>query len=64
MEAKCSSETSVGFQRATRHYITEDRTLHNHRCDYTILQYLDNFTLHRFKLVSKLMTPSVNDMRK
>jgi hypothetical protein len=27
MEAKCSSETSVDFQRTTRHYIPEDRTL-------------------------------------
>jgi hypothetical protein len=33
MEAKCFSETSVDFQRVTRHYITEDRTLHNHRCE-------------------------------
>jgi hypothetical protein len=29
MEATCSSETSVVFQRTTRHYIPEDRTLHN-----------------------------------
>jgi hypothetical protein len=29
MEAICSSETSVDFQRTTRRYITEDRTLHN-----------------------------------
>jgi hypothetical protein len=28
-----SSETSFYFQRATRHYIPEDRTLHNHRCE-------------------------------
>jgi hypothetical protein len=27
MEATCSSETSVGFQRATRRYVTEGRTL-------------------------------------
>jgi hypothetical protein len=25
------SETSVDFQRTTRHYIPEDGTLHNHR---------------------------------
>jgi hypothetical protein len=31
MEAKCSSEMSVDFQRTTRHYI--DRTIHNHRCE-------------------------------
>jgi hypothetical protein len=30
MEATCSSETSVDFQRTTRRYIPEDRTLHNH----------------------------------
>jgi hypothetical protein len=26
-------ETSVDFQRTTRRYIPEDRTLHNHRCE-------------------------------
>jgi hypothetical protein len=30
MEAICSSETSVDFQRATRRYIPEDRTLPGH----------------------------------
>jgi hypothetical protein len=33
MEAMCSSETSVDFQRTTRHDIPEDSTLHNHRCE-------------------------------
>jgi hypothetical protein len=33
MEAICSSETSVGFQRTTRRYIPEDNTLSNHRCE-------------------------------
>jgi hypothetical protein len=28
IEATCFSETSVDFQRTTRHYIPEDRTLH------------------------------------
>jgi hypothetical protein len=32
MEAICSSETSADTQRATRRYIPEDSTLHNHRC--------------------------------
>jgi hypothetical protein len=32
-----SSETSVDFQRTTRHYISEDSTLHNHRCENLIL---------------------------
>jgi hypothetical protein len=27
------SETSIDFQRATRRYIPEDSTLHNHRCE-------------------------------
>jgi hypothetical protein len=31
MEATCSSETSADFQRSTRHYIPDDRTLHNYR---------------------------------
>jgi hypothetical protein len=29
----CFSETSVGFQRTTWHYISEDRNLHNHCCE-------------------------------
>jgi hypothetical protein len=33
MEATYYSETSAGFQQTTRRYITEDRTLHNHRCE-------------------------------
>jgi hypothetical protein len=33
MGATCFSETSVDFQRTTRHYIPEYRTLHNHRCE-------------------------------
>jgi hypothetical protein len=32
MEATCSSETSIEFQRTTRPYIPEDSNLHNHRC--------------------------------
>jgi hypothetical protein len=32
MEATCSSEMSVDFQRTTWRYVAEDRTLHNHRC--------------------------------
>jgi hypothetical protein len=32
MEAKCSSEKSVHFQRNTWRYIPEDRTLHSRRC--------------------------------
>jgi hypothetical protein len=32
LESICFSETSVDFQRTTRHYIPEDRLLHNYRC--------------------------------
>jgi hypothetical protein len=32
MEAICSSENSVNFQRTTWHYISEDRTLHSCHC--------------------------------
>jgi hypothetical protein len=42
MEVICSSETSVGFQQTTQHYILEARTLHNHRCE--------NLNSYRFKL--------------
>jgi hypothetical protein len=33
MEATCSSETSLDFQRTTWRYIPEERTLRNHRCE-------------------------------
>jgi hypothetical protein len=33
MEAKCSSEKSADFQRATRRYKPEDSTLHKHGCE-------------------------------
>jgi hypothetical protein len=33
VEAICSSDTSVEFQRSTRCYIPEGRTLHDHRCE-------------------------------
>jgi hypothetical protein len=29
---RCSSETSVGTKQTTRRHISEDDTLHNHRC--------------------------------
>jgi hypothetical protein len=32
MEPTWSSETSADFQRNARRYISEDRTLHDHRC--------------------------------
>jgi hypothetical protein len=33
MDAIYSSETSVDFHRTTQRYISEDTTLHNHRCE-------------------------------
>jgi hypothetical protein len=33
MEAICSSETSVGFQRTTRRYIPDDITIRIYRCE-------------------------------
>jgi hypothetical protein len=33
MEAICSSETLVDFQRTTQRYVPEGITLHNHRCE-------------------------------
>jgi hypothetical protein len=33
MEAIHYSETKADFQWTTRHYIAEDRTLHNHSCE-------------------------------
>jgi hypothetical protein len=38
MEAICSSETSVDFQRAAWHYIPEDKALYNHRSENLILR--------------------------
>jgi hypothetical protein len=52
MEAICSSETSVDFQRTTRRYVSEGSTLHNHRCEnlksYTveISEYIFIFTFN------------------
>jgi hypothetical protein len=44
MEAPCSSETSVDYQRITGRYIPEDRTVHNHVCE--------NFRSHLFCYLS------------
>jgi hypothetical protein len=42
---RCSSETSVDFQRTTQHYIPEDRTLHNHRWE-NLKSYKFHFRKH------------------
>jgi hypothetical protein len=58
MEATWSSEASVGFQRTSRHYIPEDRTLHNHRCENlksyissSVLPFMFSF-LFQFRIYS------------
>jgi hypothetical protein len=49
MEATCSSETSVDFQRTTRRYIPEDKTLHNHRCEnLKLYNFIADFEFVRF----------------
>jgi hypothetical protein len=37
MRAIFSSDTSVDFQRTARHYVPEDRTVNNYRCENLIL---------------------------
>jgi hypothetical protein len=44
-EVTWSSETLVDFQRTTLHYIPEDRTLHNHRCE-NLKSYLSVYVSH------------------
>jgi hypothetical protein len=52
MEATCSSEKSVGFQRAIQHFISEDRTLQEVKVsehqsqDRTMSDSILNVTLH------------------
>jgi hypothetical protein len=46
MEARCSSETSVDFQRTTRRYISEDRTFNNYHCE-NLKSYKKLRGLHR-----------------
>jgi hypothetical protein len=54
MEATCSSETSVDFQRTTQRYNPEDKTLHNHRCEN-----LKSYAVwKKFADVSEEWTPS------
>jgi hypothetical protein len=56
MKAICSSETSVGFQRTTRRYIPEDRSLHKHRCgNLSLITLFRPPTLYKY-LVEMLRT--------
>jgi hypothetical protein len=45
MKATCSSKTSADFQRTTRRYIPEDRTLHNHQILRIILSLNELFSI-------------------
>jgi hypothetical protein len=45
IEATCSSETSVYFQRTTWCYVLEDRTLHNHRYE-DLKSYVKGKAIH------------------
>jgi hypothetical protein len=54
MEAICSSETSVGFQRNTRRYIPEDGTLHNHRCE-NLKSYTGIYTIRYTVMLERLV---------
>jgi hypothetical protein len=55
MEATCLSETSVDFQRITRRYIPEDRTLHNDRWEnhksFIIVQFFTALTLYEQRTI-------------
>jgi hypothetical protein len=44
MQAKYFSEMSVDYQLTKRRYITEDGTLHNHRCE-NLKSYMDNLVI-------------------
>jgi hypothetical protein len=56
METMSSSETSVDYQRTTRRYAPEDRTLHNHRCE-NIKFYGYSFPFQS----DKSLSPTPND---
>jgi hypothetical protein len=48
MEATCSSETSVDYQRTTRSYIPEDRTLYLHVVSNLINYIFTSFIIFCF----------------
>jgi hypothetical protein len=52
MEAICSSETSVGFQRTIQRKIPEERTLHNHRFE-DVKSYMATLSSTILMLVNK-----------
>jgi hypothetical protein len=52
MKMTCSAETSVDFQRTTRRYIAEERTLHYHRCQNLTFYIRSNFIPKRASYIS------------
>jgi hypothetical protein len=49
----CSSETSGGHEQATRQYVSEDRPVHNNRCE--------NFTFRNMRIdAAAILTLSCN----
>jgi hypothetical protein len=52
LEATCSSESSVDFQRTARHYIPEDRPLHNHCCE-SLKSYIFQINLLKLRITPK-----------
>jgi hypothetical protein len=55
MEATCSSEMSVDFQRTTERYIPEDMTLPNHRYE-NFNSYKDFALRHQVRTSSRAYT--------
>lgn len=50
MEAVWSSKTLVGIYCNTRHYITEDNTLHSHYCENPTYNYGDTDSCYRYEV--------------
>jgi hypothetical protein len=67
MEAICSSETLVNTQRTTRHYIPEDCTLHNHRCEnlksYTVREHIFLYSLPKIHISDIIILNSQHLLR-
>jgi hypothetical protein len=65
MEATCSSETSVDFQRTTGHYIPKDRTLHNPCCEklksYNRHVHITTYGLHSVRNICGFVTFSCQE---
>jgi hypothetical protein len=58
MEALCSSEASVDFQRISRRYVPEDRTLCNHRCENLNYESCKTYLISFLLLRKRNATPT------